>query len=555
MGDRWKARGAIGGGTVALGAAVVAAAVFLRFWRISWALTDGTWFPDEVMWANSAGFFSPFSWQAFVDDRHLRLPYPTGYAILSGLSLAIAQALGFSPFGGGKADAILVARLVSASAGVASVVLVGLFARRLGGTAVGIAAAALMAVVPLHAMQNHYASCDVVQTASVVLVMIAGHAVAVRGSRTSALLLGAAAGLAFGTKYTGLAMMATGGLVILDVAIRQRSVERAVDLGIWLVGGFLAAAALACPPCALDPARVVRMWRWQWNFASTDFANNHLVPSLGWYAKPYAYQLVAAFPFIFGWPVYVLVLAGLVAAVKRRDAGDRVVLATIVPYFLAMAGSPITMLRYLLPVLPGLVVLAARSGALVPRARRLWPGMVALACGYSFVLSASQIARYSLTPQLEVARSIAEGGTNAHVALPAKLQQYALLTQPLADVGLRCRTADDPERPPADPGPSCTAVADGRWFADDPDVFVLPELHEIAVRRDDPDGSAAAELDRLEAGELPYRPARRWRSWYLQKDLYTWLDPGFAMSEGAMGFTVYVRQPRPERAASAGRLR
>jgi len=541
MGGRRESGGVVGAWSVALGVAVVAGAMFLRFWRISWALTDGTWFPDETLWANSAAFFSPLSWHAFVDDRHLRLPYPAGYAILSGLSLAAARTLAFNPFGGGNADAILIARLVSATAGVACVVLVGLFARRLGGRAVGLAAAALMAVVPLHAMQNHYASSDVVHTTSVVLVMFAGYAVARRGTRASALLLGAASGLAFGTKYTGLAMMATGGLVILDVAIRQRRVERAIDLGVWLVAGFLAAAALACPPCALDPARVVGMWRWQWNFKSTDFVINHLVPSLGWYGRPYAYQLVAAFPFILGWPVYALVLAGLVAAVKRRDVGDRVVLATILPYFLAMGGSPITLLRYLLPVVPGLIVLAARSGSLVPRARRLWPGMVALACVYSFVLSASQIARYSLTAQQQMAHWIAEGqtgGRSTRIAAPAKLQRYVLLTRPLADVGL-----------------SCTAAEDGRWFEDAPDVFVLPALHEVAIRRDEPDGLAAAELDRLEAGELPYRAARRWSSWYLQREFYTWLDPGFAIAEGAMDFTVYVREPSPERAASAERLR
>src|SRR5689334_14838900 len=111
-------------------AAVVAVATFLRFWRITWALSAGAWFPDEVLWGHSAAFFSPLSWHAFVDDRHLRLPYPTGYAIASGLSLAAARAVGWSPFGGPETDVIFVTRLVSAVAGVATVVLVAVFARR-----------------------------------------------------------------------------------------------------------------------------------------------------------------------------------------------------------------------------------------------------------------------------------------------------------------------------------------------------------------------------------------------------------------------------------------
>jgi 4-amino-4-deoxy-L-arabinose transferase-like glycosyltransferase len=187
-------------GWLALGAVILAATAFLRFWRRSWALTDGTWFPDEVLWANSANLFSPFRWGAFVDPLHLRLPYPAGYAILTGVPLAVVRWLGVVAFADGKADAILVARAVSATAGVATVVLVGLYARRVGGAVAGIAAAALMAVVPLHAMQNHYASTDVLHATCVVLVMFAGHALVTRGTRTSADMLGAAAGLAFGTK-------------------------------------------------------------------------------------------------------------------------------------------------------------------------------------------------------------------------------------------------------------------------------------------------------------------------------------------------------------------
>jgi 4-amino-4-deoxy-L-arabinose transferase-like glycosyltransferase len=523
--------------SLVLVALIVGAAAFLRLWRIEWALTDGAWFPDEVLWAHSAALFSPLSWHAFVDGRHLRLPYPTGYAILSGLGLATANGLGLSAFGSPEPDAILIARLVSAAAGVGTVVLLGLLARRMAGAAVGLAAAALMAVVPLHAMQNHYASADVLHTACVVLVMWAAWAVATRGTRGSAFALGAATGFAFATKYTGLAMAGTAVLVIGDRVVRQRSVERAVDLGVWLAAGFVIAVSLGCPPCIMAPDRVLGIWRWQWTFKDSDFVINHLVPSLGWYGRPYAYQLVAAFPYILGWPAYLLVLLGLAAAVRRRDAGDRVVLATIVPYFLAMGASRVTLLRYLLPIVPGLVVLAARSGALFERRRRLWSGAVIAACGYGFALTATQIARYSLTPQLEVARwaaSVMPAGTSPRIVAPATLQSYVLLARPLAVQGLACAQAED-----------------GRWFEDAPDVFVLPELQAVAIRRDDPDGVAAAELRRLESGELPYRAARRWRSWYLQRGVYTWLDPGFAISEGAMDFTVYVRDPQAPRPVTA----
>jgi hypothetical protein len=87
-------------------------------------------------------------------------------------------------------------------------------------------------------------------------------------------------------------------------------------------------------------------------------------------------------------------------------------------------------------------------------------------------------------------------------------------------------------------------VKPGLWFDARPEVFVLPEWLEIAIRRDLPGTPMARDLARLDAGTAGYREAARWRSWYLQRDLYTRLDPAFAgdLWQGEMGFTVYLRE-------------
>ena len=90
-------------------------------------------------------------------------------------------------------------------------------------------------------------------------------------------------------------------------------------------------------------------------------------------------------------------------------------------------------------------------------------------------------------------------------------------------------------------------IFDGRWFQQDPDVLVLPEWVRIAIRRDVL--PQRLMLDELEAGALGYRLGARWPpSWYLQRDLYTWLDPAFAgdLWQGEIGFEVWVRErPTP----------
>ena len=512
-----------------LGLAIAATAVLLRASRLGWALSDGTCFPDEIFWSQRAALFVPLSWSAFAGDA-LVDPYPALYGILTGLAAAAAHALGVSPFGQPELDAMLAARVVSAVTGVATVGLVWLLARRLDSQAVAVAAAALMAVVPLHVMQTYYASVDVVLTACVALVTLTAYAVVTRSGTWHATLLGAAAGLAFASKYTGLAMLATAGLAVAERALHDRSLRRGLALGSAAAAGFVAAVALACPPCVLRSGAMLAAMRYHSERAAhpEDFIINHLVPSLGWYGRPWLYQLVAALPYVLGWPVYGLVLLGVAAAVRRRDAGDRVLLATVVPYFAAIGASRVTLLRYLLPMFPAMVVLAARSAPMLP-GRRTWAGLVAGASLYALALSVTQIARYSMEPRMALARwvaSLSSPRRPLRVAVPETLHPYALLAGPFLRVGI-----------------SYIPVPDGAWFASAPDVFVLPELHEVAIRRDRPGSAAADELARLEAGALPYRVAQRFPSWYLQRDLYIRLDPGFAISEGGMGYTVWVHEP------------
>src|SRR5437867_10556976 len=184
-------------------------AALLRCWRLSWGLFDGGWFPDEGVFSARAAAFVPLSAASFglrADD----FGYPTLDGYLSWASLAATHGLGLLPHPVRPyvPHVILVARCLSAAASVATVVVVAILGRRLYGPGVAAVAAALVAVAPLSAMHAHIAATDGLLAAFAALTMLAAHAFATRGGAWRALGAGAAAGFAFTTKYTGLALVA-----------------------------------------------------------------------------------------------------------------------------------------------------------------------------------------------------------------------------------------------------------------------------------------------------------------------------------------------------------
>jgi hypothetical protein len=443
---------------------------------------------------------------------------------------------------------IVVTRGVSALIGVATVPLVGLLAARMFGPLVGLFAAALFATAPYHALYAHIASTDIALTAGFALTMLAAFTCARRGDPRFAAVAGLAGGLTFAAKYTGLAAMVAVGWAILERAYAERAPGRAVLLLVVAALGFVAGVLLGCPPCVMSPGEVMAGMRSEYvlkTMFSTGYPNHVLTPTLGWYGRPYLYQLVAALPYVLGWPLYAVSLAGLVLAVGRHTLADRIVLVTLTAYFLSMGGSQVVFPRYLLPLFPGLVVLAARAVAALPirDAGRLV--VLAAVVVYSAIFAASQIARLSYDQQSGVARWIEasvrdqrKSISTTRVGYPGdSTADYYRLRRTLARRGLDVQP-----------------LSPRRWFKAKPDYLVIPEIYAIAVRRLGTDPNAIESLERLESGEAGYEKVARWRSTYLQSDWYARLDPGFAVDlwQGEIGFVVYARSPSGDAGDSAG---
>jgi len=127
---------------------IALATVLLRFWRLTWGLSDAGWFPDEWVFAMSAVGFVPLSPASF-ELRANDFGYPTLYGYLAGATVAAAHGLGLLPSPLHPADqgVILAARWVSATGSAATVALVAILGRRLYGPGVAIVAAACMSNV------------------------------------------------------------------------------------------------------------------------------------------------------------------------------------------------------------------------------------------------------------------------------------------------------------------------------------------------------------------------------------------------------------------------
>ena len=442
-------------------------------------------------------------------------------------------------------DILLFARLISASAGIATVIVVYVVGRRAYSTSAGLLAAAFVAVTPMSVVQPHYASVDVLLELMTALSLLAACWFAAAPSVARVFAGGFAAGLAFSTKYTGLQTLLPLGATTILIAWRDRSLGRWL---VWLgciVVGFLAAVAVACPPCLLDwPLMLERMGEHRLLVYGRRevpvFRLNEIVESLGWYGRPYLYQLVALLPFSLGWPLYLGALGGVGLAVVRRSLVDTILLVHVVTYFLLVAGSRVSFPRYMIPILPACCLLAGRLLVSLPaRHARTVSAVVLL---YTLALSASQVDRFSYTQQRAVADWIVDqagkdqersGPPTVGVATGYRkvhsdrvLRFYYGLRKPLEERGLKVRYV------PAE-----------SWGSSQFDFLIFPDWLTISARRDEPHGEIARLLDQFEAADSRYSAGPVWRSSFLTSGLYTNLDPAFHVAMGEIGFQVFVKTP------------
>lgn len=257
------------------------------------------------------------------------------------------------------------ARAVTATLGTATVYLVYRCARR-WDEPTALVAAGIMAVVPLHVRESHFALTDVPVTFFVALTWLLSLAAHRRPAAWRFVVAGAAAGLATATKWNAVFAIVMP-LLACTAPVMRRSRLQAVAI----VGGACGAAFLiATPYTVLDLPAFLD------GFARLAAAYKGPSPAQA-PAITYAKHLRNAV----GWPAVLFGVAGLLLAIVRIVRGpDRTqwALAILFPvvYYVFIARQHIVFARYLLPAVPFVAVLGAAAivaawrwiGARSPRA-------------------------------------------------------------------------------------------------------------------------------------------------------------------------------------------
>jgi Dolichyl-phosphate-mannose-protein mannosyltransferase len=241
-----------------------------------------------------------------------------------------------------------ICRWAAAGAGVGTVAA----AFALGLAACGRRGAALLgalglAVCHLHVRDSHFATVDVWTTFFVTLSL----ALAVRAARlrrvSQFVLAGLFAGLAISSKYnSGLVVLA---IVAAALVGREGRIRERLRPLLPAALATLSAFALTSPYVLLRFGRFV---------ADMAFLENFLYRSSRGELALWDH-LRTTLPQGLGWPLAALVVAGVGRALWRRRPSDVVLLSFALPFAALVASVRVTFPRYLLPLLPVLLVLAS----------------------------------------------------------------------------------------------------------------------------------------------------------------------------------------------------
>lgn len=248
------------GSILLLGAAV-------RLWGIRWGLPDEThlfsYHPDEFHSLRGAlslatGDPNPHFFNYGSLYLYLVAIACNWHAIVVGGADLMTALLNGNTAHTEMAAWVLDARLVVVLCALATVYVTWLAGRQLGGNRGGLIAAGLMSVMPLHALNSHYATVDVPQSLFILLCLYFAVRLVTRITLRDCIWAGVAAGLAASVKYNGALVFVA---LVLAVLVSPRDAEADAP-PVWESIAAMLAAALGA--FALTSPYVFLAWPEAW---------------------------------------------------------------------------------------------------------------------------------------------------------------------------------------------------------------------------------------------------------------------------------------------------
>ncbi|HEY0493827.1 MAG TPA: glycosyltransferase family 39 protein [Candidatus Dormibacteraeota bacterium] len=310
----------------------------LRLWGINFGLPS-IYRPDEdVVVGRAMGVLHGTLDPHFANWPHL-------YMYASAAWLALVKPL-FPLFG--PAAPYLAVRILDATLGALTVLMLYRLGRRAYGDLAGLLSALFLAVAFLAVRDSHFATIDIPLTFACVAGLNAALQLAESDRTRNRLIGGVLVGLAASLKYNGALLLAS--LAVAQAQHRRPAPRTALAL---TVIGLLAVAAfvLTSPFLLIDiEAFAVGVG---YIFHQLSSANQ---PEIGYIHIPRLALWYGLDP-----PLFLLSLYGIAYALVRRSRADWIFLAFVLAYYALLGAGFSVFVRYADPLLPPLVLLGARA--------------------------------------------------------------------------------------------------------------------------------------------------------------------------------------------------
>ena len=322
---------------------VLALAAALRFWGLRWGLPNAlhnySYHPDEflIIGAAFATIYLKRTWNPGFYN------YPSLYIYLSALALAVASGwhVALTP-----ASIYLIPRVVTALMGVGAVAATYWAGRVMFGEGVGLLAALVICVAPLHVQHSHFATVDAPSTLFVALALGFAGLILKRGSWRDYVLAGVMSGLAAGTKYNaGLVMLSPIAAHFLREGFRWSAVKSG---RLWaIVGCALAAFVISTPGSVLATSQFLYGLTYEMHHA----AEGHGLVFAGT-GNGFVYTFASSLCYGLGPFLAFLLVVAVLSAARKRSRQALAILAFIIPYYALISFSHVRFARYALPLFP-----------------------------------------------------------------------------------------------------------------------------------------------------------------------------------------------------------
>jgi hypothetical protein len=435
---------------------IVLIAAALRFWALDLGLPHLMTRPDEEVILFQAG--SPAEGKF---DLQYGI-YPSAYIYLTWLwgevGLRALRLVGLFPSGNyttlllrHPAQILLLDRALSAVAGVLTVVLLIVFARRNLGRCTALLAGALLATDFIHARDSHAAKPDVLMSLGVIAAIGVMAPLARRATWQRGALVGVVIGLAMGMKYPAVLLLLPAWVAAM-MGSEARGWRRILP-GAAIAAGFAAAATflITSPDLFLNPATrtkvlniVVLVFPQAFpNVVDTGGVPKGAVdiPTSTTFWAGYAYHAVFSLRYGIGLLPTLLVVPALLWGVLSRRPMAVLSVVCAVSYFVVVGASPALLARYMTPIVPLLVLLIA--GMTVAAARLLGSSRarVLFLTVATLVLAAEPVASI-------VAHDAIASRTDTRVQASGWLRQHLPTGARVAVVGTEFWGYGEPMAPP-----------------------------------------------------------------------------------------------------------